>query len=130
MLPAVLALLAAAAPACFAQEARASAEQREPATTKATVGAATPGTLADSQPRSAFGRVMSLMIAALKENADRGPERIEVNLDDASGGAAPAPRDIQVSAAFRLDAPPASSRARADGDKGEPAPLAGISDSD
>lgn len=125
-LPCVLApLLFALAPACLAQhvEVRGAAEpgveQTDPAADAES---------AERKPRSAFGRVMSLMIAALQENAERpqpaglAPEEAPEVTQPAGDGV----QQIQVSAAFRLDAPqPAPPKARASA-----APLAGTPDGD
>lgn len=125
-LPCVLApLLFALAPACLAQDAEARAG--EPGVEK-TVPAAVEAEPVGRKPRSAFGRVMSLMIAALKENAEH-PE--PAGLAPAEEPEVGPPSDdgvqqIQVSAAFRLDAPePAPRKARA-----AAAPLAGTPDGD
>src|SRR5690606_10402225 len=103
-LPCALApLLIALAPACLAQDvegrgaAEAAVEQAAPVETAAT----------GQKPRSAFGRVMSLMIAALKENAEPArPAGLapgeEPRVGQAAGGGV---QQIQVSSAFRLDPP-------------------------
>lgn len=123
-LPCALApLLFGLAPACLAQDA----EARQAA--EVAVEEATPVEAAanEQKPRSAFGRVMSLMIAALQENAERPQpaalapaEEPEVGQPTGKGV-----QQIQVSSAFRLD-PPAP--------RGKPhaaaAPLASTPDGD
>jgi len=96
---------ALSAPACLARQAApqqtADAANEEPAELEMVVAHGSP------EPRSAFGRVMSIMIAALKQNADaprvEGPAPDPVRLDQARP-AAPVHK-IQVGAAFRLDQP-------------------------
>jgi hypothetical protein len=91
----------AAAPACLAQQA--TATERPP---EAQVGDGGAAPAATKVPRSAFGKVMSLLISALQQNADGGTASRQGALDfqPAAVDARPA-RDIQVSAAFQL-APP------------------------
>lgn len=96
-----------AAPACLAQQATAAAPA-DGAELDALVE--NPHAEPANDQRSAFGRVMSIMIAALKQNADQ-PLPLQ---PDAPPGlrpdgieASPA-RDIQVSAAFRLDPAPSA----------------------
>lgn len=102
--------LVAIAPACLAQEASAAdgaPESRPAATDTAT---------ATESPRSALGKVMSLLISALEQNA--GAPAADplagghLEFQPTSGTAPPA-RDIQVSAAFQL--PPAATAAPAKG---------------
>lgn len=90
----------AAAPACLAQQA--TATERPP---EAQVGDGGAAPAATKVPRSAFGKVMSLLISALQQNADGTASRQgALDFQPAAVGAPPA-RDIQVSAAFQL-APP------------------------
>lgn len=124
-LPCVLApLLFALAPACLAQDAEARAG--EPGVEK-TVPAAVEAEPVGRKPRSAFGRVMSLMIAALKENAERPQPAALAPAEEPEVGqpAGKGVQQIQVSSAFRLD-PPAP--------RGKPhaaaAPLAGTPNGD
>jgi hypothetical protein len=107
-LPCLLATAALAlAPACMAQE--------RPAAATEVADAANPTVDAPDSTeaeRSPFGKVMSLLISALQENADANTgvatpvEDAALQLQPTAGAAAPpspAPaRDIQVSAAFRL----------------------------
>ncbi|WP_140909444.1 hypothetical protein [Cognatiluteimonas lumbrici] len=125
LLPGALALLAVLSPACLAQQAQ-PAPERSDAT--ASVTEATPEISDDGQPRSAFGRVMSLMIAALKENADRPEPAAGAAGGDASLPLEPAAatQEIQVSAAFRLDPPASRSKPRTPASE----PLAGAPEGD
>lgn len=61
----------------------------------------------DTAERSAFGRVMSIMIAALKQNADKPPQPQHAAAAAATDAAGEPPRDIELGAAFRLDSAPA-----------------------
>ena len=99
------------APACLAQQVvsqQPAGPSGEDVTALETVEAN-----ASAEPRSAFGRVMSIMIAALKQNADApqadAPRVRPVALETArKGHASPSARPvhrIQVGAAFRLDTP-------------------------
>jgi hypothetical protein len=99
----LLAIAAAlSAPACLARQAASQqpvdAVEAAPAELQPVVAEESP------EPRSAFGRVMSIMIAALKQNADAPPARTPVPRlpDQAAPSATPVHR-IQVGAAFRLD---------------------------
>ena len=77
---------------CLAQERQ---EAEQPATT------AEPAT--DTEvPRSAFGKVMSLLISALQHSADAATSGT-AKMDFQPATTAPTARDIQVSAAFHLD---------------------------
>ena len=99
----LLAIAAAlSAPACLARQA----------TSQPPVDAAEPApaelerVVADgsSEPRSAFGRVMSIMIAALKQNADAPPRKTSNPALPGQTAPSAAPvHKIQVGAAFRLD---------------------------
>ena len=98
----LLAIAAAlSAPACLARQATSQppvdAAEPAPAELERVVAEGS------SEPRSAFGRVMSIMIAALKQNAD-APSAKTPN-PALPGQAAPAApvHKIQVGAAFRLD---------------------------
>lgn len=92
-----------AAPACLAQQAPAAAPadgtELDALVEQARAERA-------SEQRSAFGRVMSIMIAALEQNADKPQAHPDESPAGQHGAAEPA-RDIQVSAAFRLDSEPA-----------------------
>ena len=62
----------------------------------------------DTAERSAFGRVMSIMIAALTQNADKPPQPQHAAAPTAPDAAVgEPPRDIELGAAFRLDSAPA-----------------------
>lgn len=94
----------AAAPACLAQQVPAAADGASP---QARANEAESETAA---PRSAFGKVMSVLISALQKNAEAGsitPRHASSEYQPAAV-AGPPPRDIQVSAAFQL-APAANS---------------------
>ena len=108
VLPCLLATAALAlAPACMAQERPAAATDVADAASR-TVDAPD----ATEAERSPFGKVMSLLISALQENAgvdaSAATPAEDAGLEfepTATAAAAPSPapaRDIQVSAAFRL----------------------------
>lgn len=61
----------------------------------------------DTAERSAFGQVMSIMIAALKQNADQPPQPQHAAAPAAPDTTGEPPRDIELGAAFRLDSAPA-----------------------
>lgn len=99
--------MAVAAPACLAQQA---ATDAEPAQSRQATGVRTDSPSASEQPRSAFGKVMSVLITALKENAGPGtptslePAALEQDLRPRSSAKTATVPDIQVGSAFRLDA--------------------------
>jgi hypothetical protein len=96
------------APACLAQDAAAPERAATDAATVQTLDQADPGEA--TQPRSAFGRVMSIMITALKQESaapDRKappPQRAQARTAQGAPPAKPV-HSIQVGAAFRLDQP-------------------------
>jgi len=104
----VLALCAAlAAPACLARQ---SATVQTTAGAEPSAATEEPAAAArEEDSRSAFGRVMSIMIAALKQQADAPGPRGAATAADTATPASQAPpsaasvHQIQVGAAFRLD---------------------------
>lgn len=96
--------MAASAPVCLAQQSAQDPGADAPArAADRGAGSAAQG----EEPRSALGKVMSLLITALKENAEPAAHAsLEPGLQPRPSAATATVRDIQVGSAFLLDAQP------------------------
>lgn len=107
---ALLVVAALVAPACLAQEA-------EVPVLPGTDEDAEQGSAAGEEQRSAFGQVMSLLVAALERNAetpgatpatDEAMPGLSLSPTPAPTATPPSTQEIQVGAKFRLDPTPSA----------------------
>lgn len=94
---------------CLAQQASTDAVAPAPANAAAPASVPSPASATRNagHPRSAFGKVIGIMIASLQHPAPTASDRPASHVETSAAGT---PLDIEVGDAFRIDAAPAASK--------------------